>query len=251
MQKALITGASSGIGKELAKIMAKAGHDLVLVARNKDELINVKKEIAIFSNVHVTTYPVDLSTAGSAQKLYEQTKSEHVEILVNNAGVGLKGDFFHDSLDKNVQMANLNMITLMELCHLFGNDFLQANSGKILNIGSIAAFLAGPKQPVYYATKAFVRNFSRALAYNLRNTNVTVTTLHPGITKTKFFTAAGARTVKDGASAHSVAKLGYKAMMNGTVEVTHGLHNKILTNVLVRIVPYRLQTKFVDSASDA
>ncbi len=250
VQKALITGATSGIGKELAILMAKSNHDLVLVARNKDNLLAVKNEIKRFSSVNVSIYQADLSQNGSAAKLFNETKKEGIEILINNAGVGLKGDFFHDDLSKTIQIAQLNMISLTELSHLYGNYFLKQNSGKILNIGSIAAFLPGPKQAVYYATKSFVRNLSRSLAYNLRNSNVTVTTLHPGVTKTNFFNASGATNFSKGAPASSVAALGYKAMMNGKIEVTYGLFNKFLVNFVLRFIPYKYQAYLVDNASE-
>lgn len=249
MQKALITGATSGIGKELAIVMAEVGHDLVLVARNKDRLNEVKKEITSMFGVQVSTYISDLSQGGSAQILYSATKKENIEILVNNAGVGLKGNFFDDDQLRTLQMAQLNMLSLMELTQLYGKDFLKKNKGRILNISSIAAFFPGPKQPVYYATKSFVRSLSRALAYNLRHSGVTVTALYPGATKTNFFKSSNAATFKGGASAKSVAQLGYKAMMNGTVEATHGLGNKFLTNVLVRIIPGRYHAAILDRAS--
>ncbi len=251
MQKALITGGSSGIGLELAKIMAAKGHDLVLVARNLDQLETAKKDITSKHKVNIVIEKADLSLPGSAQKLYQKLKDQDIEILVNNAGVGLKGDFFSEDLDPNRQMAYLNMNSLMELTHYFGNDFIKKGRCKILNVGSIAAYFPGPKQPVYYATKAFVRSFTRALAYNLKDTGVTVTALHPGVTKTNFFNSAKAGSVTGGASAKSVAELGYKAMMSGKVEVTHGIRNKFLTNVLVRIIPYRLQTMIVDKVSEA
>jgi len=250
MQKALITGASSGIGKELALIMAEAGHDLVLVARSKTELNKVKELIQKTADIKISIYTSDLSVPGSAKQLYEQTKKENIEILVNNAGVGLKGDFFNDDSARTTQMAHLNMISLMELAQLFGKDFVKMNNGKILNIGSITAFFPGPKQPVYYATKAFVRSLTRALAYNLRDSNVTVTALHPGVTKTHFFSASNAAQFTGGSSAKSVAQLGYKAMMDGKIEVTHGFSNKLLTNIFVRVIPYRYQTYIVDRASE-
>lgn len=250
MQKALITGGTTGIGYELALVMAGRGHDLILAARDKDQLLAVKSEIESKYGVLVKACNVDLSQSGSAQKLYEMCKNDGVEVLVNNAGVGLKGDFFSDDLTKNTAMAHLNMISLMELTHYFGNDFIKHKKGRILNTASIVAFFPGPKQPVYYASKAFVRSFSRALAYNLAGSGVTVTALHPGITKTNFFKSANAAFIKGGASAASVAELGYKAMMAGKIEVTHGLRNKILTNVFVRLVPYRLQTRIIDRASE-
>lgn len=249
MQKALITGASGGIGKEIALIMAKAGHDLVLVARSNEGLNVVKKEILSISGSKVSIYTSDLSQVGSAKKLYDITKKENIGILVNNAGVGLKGNFFSDDRLRTTQMVQLNITSLMELSQLFGSDFVKQNSGKILNVASITAFLPGPKQPVYYATKSFVRSLSRALAYNLRASGVTVTALHPGVTKTNFFTSADAGNIRNGALAKSVAELGYRAMMSGKIEVTHGLRNKILTNLLVRIVPYRYHAPIVDHAS--
>lgn len=250
MQKALITGGTTGIGYELAKLMAQHNHDLILVARDNNQLANVKQEIVSSCKVKVKTYVIDLSQTGSAKKLYEECKNEGVEILVNNAGIGLKGNFFDDDLVRNTAMAHLNMLSLMELTHLFGNHFIKQKKGRILNIASIAAFLPGPKQPVYYASKAFVRSFSRALAYNLRGSGVTVTVLHPGATKTNFFKNADAPLFKGGASPRAVAELGYKAMMAGKVEVTHGLLNRLLTSILVRIVPYKIQPLIVDKASE-
>jgi short-subunit dehydrogenase len=250
MQKVLITGGSSGIGLELAKIMAENGHDLVLVSRDMKQLEKAKQEIQDKFSVKVTLLSADLSQPGSAKKIYDTLRDQNIEILVNNAGVGLKGDFFTDDIDRNQSMAYLNMNSLMDLTYYFGKVFVANNSGKILNIASIVSFLPGTKQPVYYATKAFVRSFSRALAYNLRNTNVTVTALHPGVTKTNFFATANVGSFKGGDSPRSVAQLGYKAMMNGKIEVTNGLWNRILTNVFVRVVPYRLQAVIVDKASE-
>jgi hypothetical protein len=250
MQKALITGASSGIGLELAKIMAAHGHDLILVARDLDRLKQVKTAIVRKYNVDVTIEKKDLSLPEAAKELHQKFKNKNIEILVNNAGIGLKGDFFGDDLAKDQTMAYLNMNSLMNLTYYFGGDFLKMKKGKILNVASIVAFFPGPKQPVYYATKAFVRSFSRALAYNMRDSGVTVTALHPGVTKTNFFKTAEAGKFDKGASPKDVALLGYKAMMAGKIEVTHGLWNRFLTNVFVRITPYRLQPLIVDKSSE-
>lgn len=251
MQKALITGASGGIGLEIAKLMAENGHDLVLAARSKDKLTTIKQKLESQYGISVAVYAADLSVAGSAQKLYTACRNEDVEILVNNAGAGYKGDFFGE-LQASKDIAYLNMNSLLDLTHYFGKDFVERGSGRILNIASVASFVPGPKQPVYFATKAFVRSLSRALAYNLRETGVTLTVLHPGVTRTSFFDAAGADGAGSrGATPHSVAKLGYKAMMAGKTEVTHGLTNKLLTNLFVRFVPYRAQTWLVDTMSEA
>jgi short-subunit dehydrogenase len=250
MQKALITGGTSGIGYELAKIMASQGHDLVLVSRDMTKLVAVKQELEKEHSVDVAVYEADLSVAGAAIKLYPKLKDLNIGILVNNAGAGLKGDFFSDKLEDNQSIARLNMNSLMDMTYYFGNDMIKQKTGRILNIASIVAFFPGPKQPVYYATKAFVRSFSRALAYNLRGSGVTVTALHPGVTKTNFFASAKAGSFTQGASPHSVAQLGYKAMMAGKIEATHGFGNKLLTNVFARFTPYRLQSVIVDRVSE-
>ncbi len=248
MQKALITGGSSGIGLELARLMADKGHDLVLVARDLDKLEAVKAELG--QKVNVEIIDLDLAERGSIESLWTKTKDKNIEILVNSAGFGLVGDFFDEDISKNSTMIDLNVSALVELNYCFGRMFRGNNRGRILNIASIAAFVPGPKQPVYYASKAFVRSFSRATSHNLKNTGVSVTVLNPGPTKTNFFKAADAESHTNGASPVSVAKVGYEAMMRGDTEVTHGLMNKLLTNFLVRIIPYRLQANLVDRSSD-
>lgn len=248
MQTALITGASSGIGLEFARLMATKGHDLVLVSRDLKQLKEVQKEIEK-TGVSVSVIAKDLSKPGAAKELHAATKGQQIDILINNAGVGLLGDFFSDDLAANQTMAYLNMNSLMDMTHYFGNDMIRRGQGKILNTASIVSFFPGPHQPVYYATKAFVRSLTRALAYNLKGSGVTVTALHPGTTKTNFFKNAKASFFTTGASPADVAATGYNAMMAGKVEVTHGFANKILTNVFVRVVPYRLQVAIVARAS--
>lgn len=248
MQTALITGASSGIGLEFARLMAAKGHDLVLVSRDLEQLKEVQKEIAK-TGVSVSVITKDLSKPGAAKELHEATKGQQIDILINNAGVGLLGDFFTDDLAANQTMAYLNMNALMDMTHYFGNDMIRRGQGKILNTASIVSFFPGPHQPVYYATKAFVRSLTRALAYNLQGSGVTVTALHPGTTKTNFFKNAKASFFTTGASPSDVAATGYKAMMAGKIEVTHGFANKLLTNVFVRFTPYRIQTAIVARAS--
>ena len=230
--------------------MAEKGHDIVLCSRDEKELKKVSAKLKKVYGVSAQFYACDLSKPGSAKKLYEAFKNENIEILVNNAGVGYVADFFDGDIERNIAMAQLNMVSVMELCHYFGKDFRKKNSGRILNTASIVAFLPGPAQPVYYATKAFVRSLSRTLSYNLRDTNVTVTALHPGVTKTHFFDEASAPKQSKGADPKSVAQLGYDAMMAGKIEVTHGLWNKFLTNIFVRFTPYRLHAPIVDNASD-
>ncbi len=250
MQKALITGASSGIGLELANLMASKGHDLVLNSRSKKELDEIAKTLEEQYGVAVDIYPADLSKPRSAQKLHTDLKDKNIRILVNNAGFGYVGDFLEGSLETYQNMMHLNMQSLTELCYLFGKDFKKQGGGKILNTASVASFFPGPKQPVYYATKAYVRSLSRALAHSMKPYGVTVTALHPGATKTSFFKEANAPQHSQGADPKDVAQLGYDAMMSGKVEVTHGFSNKLLTNLFVRFLPYRIQATLVDKASD-
>lgn len=228
--------------------MAKKGHDLILVSRDLKQLKVVQKELEK-TGVVVEVIAKDLSKPGAAKSLHEATKDHRIDILINNAGVGLLGDFFTDDLAANQTMAYLNMNALMDMTHYFGNDMIKRGQGKILNTASIVSFFPVPHQPVYYATKALVRSLTRALAYNLRGSGVTVTALHPGTTKTNFFKNAKASFFTTGASPADVAATGYKAMMAGKIEVTHGFSNKLLTNVFARLLPYRWQTAIVARAS--
>lgn len=250
MQKILITGGSGGIGLALARVAAEHGHDIVLASRNIEQLKKAQAMLQKKYSVNVDIKQADLSKPGAAKKLYDELKNNNIEILINNAGVGLVGDFFNEPIADNTNMVQLNIQALMELTHYFGNDFITKKRGRILNVASVAAFFPGPKQPVYYATKAFVRSFSRALAYTMAPHGVTVTTLNPGATNTDFFVQAKAGTKIRGVPAEAVARAGYDAMMSGKAEVTYGLSNKILTNFLVRIVPYRIQSMLVDKGSD-
>lgn len=251
MSTALITGATSGIGLEFAHILAENGHNVVLVSRSKSKLQDAQKQLTNKYSVAVYIYAQDLSKPDSARKTYEATKKHNIDILINNAGAGFKGDFFADTLADNQRIAHLNMQSLVELTHYFGKDFIANKSGRILNIASIAAFFPGPKQPVYYASKAFVRSFSRALSQLTAGSGVSVTVLNPGVTKTNFFNAAAAKgSGLHGAAARDVALLGYRAMMAGKTEVTFGARNQFITSVLARVVPYSLQAKIIDRASD-
>ncbi len=249
MKVALVTGGSSGIGYEFAKILASKGHDLILVARGKEELADAQKRLVEEFSVEVETIEMDLSQAGSAQALHNRVKNKDVGVLINNAGFGHLGNLIDDDLAVNQSMAHLNMITVMELLHFFGARFKQRGGGKILNTASVAAFIPGPRQPVYYASKAFVRSLGRSLAGDLKGTGVTVTTLHPGATKTKFWQRAGAGFFGSGASAEDVAKTGYRAMMAGKVEVVHGFWNKLFVGWLLRLLPGKTQVTLLSKFS--
>lgn len=227
---ALITGASSGIGKELARIHAKRGGDLVLIARKIAQLENIKSELTSTYGIKAICIAKDLSIVGSAKEIYEQVKQEGIQIdyLMNNAGFGLRGKFQELSWDRQLQMINLNIIALAELTHLFLPDFIKRNSGKILNTSSTASLLPGPLQATYYATKAFVTFLGNAIAEELHDTNVTVTNLLPGATESDFGAVSGmdkTAMFKNNtlASANKVALEGYEAMLAGKLDVISGL----------------------------
>lgn len=238
---ALITGASSGIGKELASIHAKQGGNLILVARRGKVLDEIKMNLEAQHNITVTTIVKDLSKAGSARELYEEVKSKNIQVdyLINNAGFGLRGLFHELPLDRQQQMMQLNMISLTELTHLFLPEMISRNSGKILNTSSTASFMPGPLQAVYFATKAYVTFLSNALAEELSNTNITVTNLMPGATETEFAKTADMDKTDlfaKAASAHSVASEGYEAMIRGDLDVISGL--TFGQKMMMRMIPF-------------
>ncbi|TDT71437.1 hypothetical protein EV215_0812 [Hypnocyclicus thermotrophus] len=228
MKTALITGASSGIGKELAYIHAKNGGNLVLVARSKDKLENIKKDIESKYKVKVDIIIKDLSIQSSPFEIYNEVKEKKIDIeyLINNAGFGGIGYFHKRDLSKDLSMINVNIVALTALTHLFLQDFTKKNSGKILNVSSTASLLPGPLQAVYYATKSFVTSFSNALSQELKNTNITVTNLMPGATNTGFGKVSGMdKTIlfNKTASAKKVALDGYNGMLRGKLDIVSGI----------------------------
>jgi short-subunit dehydrogenase len=222
MKTALITGASSGIGKELARIHASKGGDLVLVARRTESLDALKAELETKHGIKVITFTQDLSEVHAAKKVYDFVQKSGIEIeyLMNNAGFGGHGEFVDRPIEKDLEMIQLNVSALVELTHLFLQDMKQRKSGKILNTASSAGFLPGPLQTTYFATKAFVVSFTKGLAFELRKSGVTVTALCPGPVKTEFEHVAGlegGNMFDKGASALQTAKSGYNGMMKGKV----------------------------------
>lgn len=248
---ALITGASSGIGEELARIHAKAGDNLVIVARSSDKLAALKQELEQAHNIKVTTITKDLGQSNAPKEVYDEVKQAGIEVdyLINNAGFGGLGKFHERDWAQDLAMINLNIIALTALTRFFLPDFVKRNSGKVLNVSSTASLLPGPLQAVYYATKAYVTSFSNAIAEELHDTNVTVTALLPGATETKFGSVSGMdKTVmfKNTASAHSVAIDGYEGMIAGKLNVISGLGfaNKIMMAV-APLMPKKMVLKQV------
>ncbi len=248
---ALITGASSGIGLELAKIHAKNGGDLIIVARRVDKLQELKAELEKEYSVKVQIISSDLSQPGAAKELYKKKKKLHLKVdyLINNAGFGLLGKFYQLSWEKQLEMINLNIIALTELTYLFLPEMIARNSGKILNLSSTASLLPGPLQAIYFATKAFVTSFSNALAEELTDTKVTVTALLPGATATEFAKTSGLENTnlfQKTATASAVANDGYSAMLQGQLNQLSGLRfsQKILL-LLIPFLPKKVLLKMV------
>lgn len=246
---ALITGASSGIGMAMAKLHASRGGDLVLVARRKERLMKLKEELEREYGVTVQIIVKDLSLPDVAKEVYDETLS-HVDYLINNAGFGLLGFFHEEPWKKNQEMVNLNISTLAALTHLFVQDMIKDNRGKILNVSSIAGFIPGPLSPVYAATKAFEISFSQAIANELANTNITVSVLCPGPVETEFSEVAGMKVKNIKffrrarlATAEEVAEIGYRGMLKGKKVIIPKLSNKTLT-LLVRFLPRDVITWF-------
>ncbi len=240
---ALITGASGGIGLELAKIHAAHGDNLVLVARNLSKLNKLKSEIEKGQHVSVTVIGKDLSLTDAAIEVYNELSKQNIQIdyLINNAGFGNYGMFDETSWDKEQQMINLNVTALTQFCKLFVRDMVKRGGGKIMNVASTASFQPGPGMAVYYATKAYVLHFSEAINNELRRKGITVTALCPGATESGFSAAASmedSKLFKDKKlpTSEDVAWYGYKAMMKGKAVAIHGMMNYLMANS-VRFAP--------------
>lgn len=235
MEYALITGASSGIGLELANIMAEKGHHLILVARRAEVLQKLKNQLEAQFKVNVVTFSIDLSIPNQANVLYELCVEQDLTVncLVNNAGYGDYGKFDSSKINTYQNMLQLNVLTLTELTALFLEDMKKRQSGRILNVGSIAAFQPIPNFSVYAASKAYVMQFTEALNYELRGSGVTATLLSPGVTETGFVARANMQNAANAKGklmdARTVALQGYQAMMQGKLNVTPGWKNQLMT----------------------
>ena len=245
---ALITGASGGIGYELAKLFAKDRYDLVLVARSAGKLTQFADELEQQFGVSAKAVPLDLTTASAPQSLFDELQRDGitVDVLVNNAGYGVLGEFAKVSLEDNLGQIQLNITTLTHLTRLFLGPMIERRSGKILNVASTAGFQPGPLMSVYYASKAYVISFSEALANELHGTGVTVTCLCPGATDTAFQGRAGLENTLlfkklRPMTAGDVARDGYHGLMAGKVMVISGFRNWLLAES-VRFSPRRLVT---------
>jgi len=233
VKHALITGATSGIGYELAKIFAQNGYNLVLVARNEENLREVAKEFEQNGNIHTHIIAVDLFLPDAAQKVYKKTSELGIaiNILVNDAGQGEWGRFIKTDLQREIDLVQLNIISLMSLTKFYLKEMVDRNEGRILQLASSVSKAPSPYLSVYAATKAFVLSFTEALAEELSESEVTITALQPDATDTDFFHKAKAENTvtykeRDLYSPEEVAKAGYEGLMNGETTVLPGFMNK-------------------------
>ena len=232
MKITLITGASSGLGLELARIYAKNNNNLLLVARSEDKLINIKKEIEQEYNVFVDYKVIDVSKKEELSNLYQYTKEKDYFInnLVNNAGFGDRGDFIDMDIDKQMQMTDVNCNAVLYLTKVFLNNMLLNNEGHIINVCSIAAFMPAPYMCTYHATKAFVLYLGEAISYEIRKSNVKLLTLCPGPFTSNFVNLAHNdytfKKIKP-ISALKVANFAYKKSIKGKKLAIVGFKNKL------------------------
>jgi hypothetical protein len=243
----LLTGASSGIGYEMAKLLARKNYNLILVARSEDKLLTLQQELKNQFNIDVTYFSYDLSEPNSAQNLYDKIKGKYiVSGLINNAGFGDYGNFVEMPLKKDEEMIALNITTLVGLTKLFGADMVKAGKGRIMNVASLLSFLPFPYYSVYSATKSFVLAFTETVSAELQGTGVTVTALCPGTVETNFHTDGMRKTnamiANKPMSAEIVAKAGVELFLNGKGKKIVGFMNWFLSN-LPRVTPDFLMMK--------
>jgi short-subunit dehydrogenase len=248
---ALVTGASSGIGYELTKVLAREGHDLALVARSADQLEKIAADLRDDFGVRALVVAADLADPDSPDQICARLREADftVNVLVNNAGFGTMGRFARSDTAAQVDMVGVNVTALTHLTRLYVAEMVERGDGRIMNVASTAAFQPGPFMAVYFATKAFVLSFSEALAEELRGTGVTVTALCPGPTLTGFQKRAGMERAPVGGrmvtgDAASVARAGYAGLMKGRRVVIPGLFNRAGT-ILPRFFPRGLATRIV------
>jgi short-subunit dehydrogenase len=250
MNYALITGASTGIGKAIAEELARRGHHVLLIARSEDQLSRIAGELATTYGVKTAYYATDLTSNTAAVSIFRwcQQNNYQVNVLVNNAGYGLSGPFEKYSIEENLNMMQLNMATLVEMCQLFLPVLRNQPKAYIMNIASTAAYQAVPGLSLYAATKAFVLSFSRGLRQELQKTGIQVTCISPGATATDFTVRAqigekGLKTAeKVNMTPQDVGKIAVNSMLEGKAEVITGFINKLGT-FLVKILPKSLVEK--------
>lgn len=247
---ALITGASSGIGREFARYHATKGGDLIIVARRKDALVALKHELEAKHKISVTVIAADIGSSEAASAVCQQIKDAgmSVDILINNAGFGGRGIHIDRALADEIAMINLNIAALVTMTHTIGARMVEQGHGKILNIGSTAGMMPGPLQAVYFATKAFVNSFSQAIDEELREKGVTCTLITPGGVRTELIELADINDTsfaKNAKSPESCAKIGYDAMLAGKLHVVNDAGLGLVTGWILPLLPRRRVLKMV------
>ena len=246
----LVTGASSGIGWELAKCFAADKSNLVLVSRNRSALEKLSAELQAAHGIKVHILSADLSRPETPQRIFQELSAQNitVDVLINNAGFGLHGEFAHLPLPGQLDIIHVNITALTELTGLFLPGMIQRRRGGILNVGSVAGFLPGPNMAVYYASKAFVLSFTEALAEETSGTGLKVSVLCPGPTESNFGNVArggkSRQVERPKMSAQTVAQIGHQEFRAGKVVVVPGISNKLLA-FLPRISPRTLARRVV------
>ncbi len=250
---ALVTGASSGIGCELAKLFARNGYILVLVARNREILNKLAEDLESETGSAAKVIATDLSNPSAPLDIYQELQKDaiHIDVLVNCAGFGASGLFSEIDMQRQIDMIQVNVAALTQLTRLFLKDMLTRRTGKILNVASTAGFQPGPLMAVYYATKAYVLSFSEALAEEVRGSGVTVSVLCPGPTRTGFQDKSGLNQSRLFRSrlvgtldAATVARAGYRGLMKNTTVIIPGARNRFLI-FGIRLIPRKMLTRVV------
>lgn len=237
----LITGAAAGLGYEFSKLAIADDYDLILIDIDTDKLKEVKKKLEKSNSQKVTIFSKDLCKPNIANEIYAEIKGENVEMLINNAGFGVFGEFCKTNWQREENMMNLHMLTSTHLTKLVIKDMVNAKKGKILNVSSLAAFQPGPLMAIYYASKSFLLSFTEAVAREIRGSGVSISVLCPGPTKTNFQSTVSENTSENKiavnmANCITVANYGYKAFKKGKTVIIPGFMNQFLA-FLPRILP--------------
>lgn len=249
---ALVTGASSGIGRDMSRYLSELGYNLILVARNKVELDNLKQELENKSSIQIQVIAEDLSNKQNCLDLYEKTKNIDIDLLINNAGFGVFGEFAETDLEKEINLINTNITAVHILTKLYLKDMIKNNKGHILNVASIAGMEPGPLMSAYYASKAYVIRISRAISKELKKekSNVKISILCPGPTNTNFNNVANVVFKAPTMSSEKVAKYGIDKTLKGKLIIVPGFTNKcvrffskVLPDVILEEGAYHIQRR--------
>ena len=252
---ALITGASSGIGRDMARYLFEKGYSLIIVARKKDELNRLKEELELKKQnekQEIVVIEEDLSVKENCYDLYNKTKNMDIDILINNAGFGLFGDFVETDLEKEIKLINTNVTAVQMLTKLYLNDMVIKNKGHILNVASIAGMMPGPLMATYYASKSYIISLSRAINKEIKKkkSKVKISILCPGPVDTNFNNVANVRFKMPGMSSEYVAQYAVKHMLKGKLIIVPGklvkiarILTEITPTIIVEEISYHMQTK--------